>query len=770
MRLLMTLLLCLGLASAAAAQAPAPAPAAASGEARRLLEILRDEARRAELMRNLEALAAAAAGPPAAAAPPAAPPATPQPPVPQPAPAATPEAPLLAPNTLGGQLLTGASRYLSWLSGQVVLTVRAITDLPGLLDWLSAQARDPVTHVRVADASWKLALSIGLGMLAEWMAVRALGRPRQTLDRLAPERVQGWARLRRVPLLFGRLLLDLLPIAAFGLVAYGLIPLLRPLPTTELILLTGAQAYLGVRVVMALGRMLLSPASARLRLMPCGDAMAAYVMLWLHRISVVLISGNAVAEAGLLFGLPWGVYDAIRRLVLLLISVFLGVIVLQNRVRVARWLHAPALRPGDQPNRARLAARRFRDRLAEIWHILAILYLLALWVVWALQIQDGFTRLLRASALTLVVLAVARLLDLGLRRLLGRLFSATSGLAGRHPGLESRANRYVPLLKGSVSALLTVLTLMTLLEVWGVAAFAWFAPGALGSRLLGSGLSFGMTVALALLVWEVANAALQRHIERLSRDAEAARSARVRTLVPMLRTTLMVVILLFVGFTLLSEIGVNVAPLLAGAGVIGLALGFGSQKLVQDVITGVFLLFEDAMTVGDVVNLGGKAGVVEHLSIRSIKLRDLDGSLHIIPFSTVNSVTNMTRDFSFAVLDVQVAYREDIDRVVEALTGVCSEMRSEARWGLAIRDEMEVLGVDKLMPDGPVIKVRIKTEPIKRWEVMREANRRIKRRFDELGIEIPAHRQRLMFEDSAHPLRHATPAPPGPEGARPAQG
>ncbi|KAA2214235.1 mechanosensitive ion channel domain-containing protein [Teichococcus oryzae] len=774
MRPLMILLFCLGLLPAAFAQAPAtPAPPPAA-EARRLLDLLQDEARRAELMRTLEALAAAgqATAPlapatppadgavlPAPAAPGGAAPAPSQPAAPQPVPA---EAPLLAPNTLGGQVLTGASHYLSWLSDQVVLTVRTITDLPGLVEWLSAQARDPVTHARIADASWKLALSLGFGVLAERLAARALAGPRRKLDQTTPGPMRGWARLRWMPLLLGRLLLDLFPLAAFGFAAYGLIPLLQPLPTTELILLTAAHAYLGVRVVMALGRLLFSPASARLRLVPCDDAAAAYAMLWLHRVAAVLITGNAIAEAGLLFGLPWGVYDAIRRLVLLVVSVFLGIIVLHNRAAVARWLRAPELRPGDQPNRARLTARRFRDGLAEIWHILAILYLLALWMVWALQIEDGFTRLLRTSALTLVVLAAARLLDMLLRRLAGRLFRAANELAGRHPGLESRAGRYAPLLKGLLSIVMTVLTLMTLLEVWGIAAFGWFAPGALGSRLLGSGLSFGLTVLLALLLWEIANAALQRHIDRLSRDAEAARSARVRTLVPMLRTTLLVVILLFVGFTLLSEIGVNVAPLLAGAGVIGLALGFGSQKLVQDVITGIFLLFEDAMAVGDVVNLGGKAGVVEQLSIRSIKLRDLDGSLHIIPFSTVNSVTNMTRDFSFAVLDIQVAYREDIDRVVEVLTGICAEMRTEARWGLVIRDEMEVLGVDKLMPDGPVIRVRIKTEPIKRWEVMREANRRIKRRFDELGIEIPAHRQRLMFEEAAaNPLRPASPARQG---------
>ncbi|HWX49834.1 MAG TPA: mechanosensitive ion channel domain-containing protein [Roseomonas sp.] len=764
MRLLPALLLLCGLALPAFAQPPAvpsntAAPPSASlrpAEAQRLLGLLRDEGRRADLMRTLEALSAAEAQMPPSTAAPAAAPASPangaapaSPPAGAPASAegapATPEAPLLAPNTLGGQILIGASHRLAWLSEQTVTAAQAVTDLPGLLSWFSSLARDPVTQARVFDASWKLALLFGLGVWAEWVVQRTLARQREQLDRMAPGAGQGWRWLRRVPLVLGRLVLDLLPVAAFGIVSYGLIGAVRPLPTTELVLLTANNAYLACRLIMAVSRMLLSPASRALRLVPWSDLTAAYVTLWLGRMTVVLVGGYAVAEAGLLFGLPWGAYDAILRLVLLIVSFFCGIIVLQNRVAVAQLLRAPPLKSGDVPHRARAALRRFRDWLAEVWHMLAILYLLALWGVWALQIEEGFTRLLRASLLTLVVLAVAKALDMGLRRVLAGSFRIGPELAHRYPGLEMRANRYLPVLKGAVSATLTVLTTLVLLEVWGVRSFAWFAPGELGSQVIGTGLSFALTVVVAVVVWEAANAALQRHLDRLSRDAEAARSARVRTLLPMLRTSLLVVILLFVGFNLLTQIGVNVAPLLAGAGVVGLALGFGSQKLVQDVITGVFLLFEDAMAVGDVVNLGGKAGVVEQLSIRSIKLRDLDGSVHIIPFSTVTSVTNMTRDFSFAVLDVQVSYRESTDRVVEVLQGLCQEMRGEARWSSAIRDDLEVLGVDSLQTNGPVVRVRVKTEPIKRWDVKREMNRRIRQRFDELGIEIPAHRQQVQY-------------------------
>jgi small-conductance mechanosensitive channel len=274
----------------------------------------------------------------------------------------------------------------------------------------------------------------------------------------------------------------------------------------------------------------------------------------------------------------------------------------------------------------------------------------------------------------------------------------------------------------------------------------------LGARLLGSLVSITLTVAVAIVVWELANAAIQRHLTKLSRDAQAARSARVRTLLPMLRTVLSAAILVFVVLNVLSEIGVNIAPLIAGAGVIGLAIGFGSQTLVRDVITGVFLLFEDAVAVGDVVQVGGLSGVVEQLSIRSIKLRAMDGSVHIIPFSAVTTVTNMTRDFGFAVLDVNVAYGEDTDRVCGVLREIAADIRGDPKLGPQIRDDIEIMGVERLADSGVMIRSRIKTDPSARWSVGREFNRRIKQRFDKLGIEIPYPHQKLVIEGGGrHP-------------------
>ncbi|WP_338665102.1 mechanosensitive ion channel domain-containing protein [Pararoseomonas sp. SCSIO 73927] len=761
--LALLVLLC---AAPALAQAPAPAPTApavaaqvpaTAAETDRLLGLLRDDARRTELIRNLEALSAASRAAPATggAAAPAAP-ANGAAPAPAPAggaPAAEApaEAGLLAPNTLGAQLMMGASQRLAALSDQLVATANAVTDLPNIVSWASGVARDPVTQARVLDASWKLVLLFGLGLLAEWIVWRLLGRWRDRLDAHAPERSNVWTWFRRIPYVLMRLVLDLLPIGAFAVISYGLIRAVQPLPTTELVLLLANNAYIAIRAVMLTSRMLFSPNSAHLRLVPLHDETAAYITIWLRRIVAVLVVGWAVAEAGLLFGVPWAVYDAIARLSLLVVTLFLVIVIMQNRHAVADRLRAPELGPNDHPDRSRRMFRALRDRLAEVWHVVAILYILALWGVWALQVRDGFERLLRASALTLIVLGGAKLVDYGLRRLLERGFRITPDLAKRYPGLEARANRYLPVLKGVVSGIVTLITFLVLLETWGIDAFTWFRSGGLGARVVSSLVSIGLTVLAAITVWEVANAAIQRRLTKLARDTQAARSARIRTLLPMARTALLIIIVVFVSLNVLSEIGVNVAPLIAGAGVVGVAIGFGSQTLVKDVITGMFLLLEDAVAVGDTVTIGSMTGVVEQLSIRSIRLRALDGSVHIIPFSTVTFVTNMTRDFAFAVVDVSIPYGEDTDRVMKLMKEISSEMRQEPRWAGATRDEIDVMGVDKLLETGVVVRARMKTDPSQRWPVTRELNRRIEARFEREGIRINSPWRKAPEEEAADP-------------------
>lgn len=229
------------------------------------------------------------------------------------------------------------------------------------------------------------------------------------------------------------------------------------------------------------------------------------------------------------------------------------------------------------------------------------------------------------------------------------------------------------------------------------------------------------------------------------------RSARMRTLLPLLRNAFLILLVTMVSLITLSELGVNIAPLLAGAGVVGLAIGFGSQTLVKDIITGLFILFEDTVSVGDVVDVGGgHSGTVEAISIRSIRLRDGAGAVHSVPFSAVTTVKNMSKDFSVTLFNITVSNREDPDRIIAALKETGAEVQAQPQFAADILNPLEVLGVDKLSDTGINILAQFKTRPTRQWGVTREFNRLLKKKFDELGISMPTQSMQLVVGQNPH--------------------
>ena len=325
---------------------------------------------------------------------------------------------------------------------------------------------------------------------------------------------------------------------------------------------------------------------------------------------------------------------------------------------------------------------------------------------------------------------------------------AGSGIVGRYPNVEALANRYHSALRVAVSTIISLVALIALLEVFGVDALAWFEKGRIGASIASEFSAVAVAVAVAIVVWETCNGAMERQLARLAREGHYVRAARLRTVLPMLRTALILTILTVVGLTALSEIGVDITPLLAGAGVVGIAVGFGSQKLVQDVVTGMFLLLENAMQVGDFVTVSGLSGTVENLSIRTIRLRAGDGSVHIIPFSSVTNVTNTYRGIGNASVSVNLAYDEDVDGASEVLKEIAVDMRRDPRFAPMMRSDLALWGVDKV--DGAMVTIvgQIECTDSGRWPVQREFNRRMKNRFQQLGVDI-AHPAlaRLVTDD-----------------------
>ena len=792
------------------ARAPAPEPAAraaplpelSTAEARQALAVLRDPRQRAMVEHTLDAIIRAGGVAAAKAAPAPAPAAAPAPAKPVAAPAAPAKPPVqLNPDGLGAAVLLGASGFLSRLSAWVVGTLHTAQSLPLLWGWLVVMATNPLARTLLQEAAWRVVVVLLLALAAEAASRRLLRPPLARLDRRAardngagpagpggaeptgdaaeaaeppepteaapvfrdvaseaearaeagatePEPVPRRARdrLPRIGLALTRFLLDLLPVLGFAVV--GHIAVLTPLGGSDqprLIILALVDAYAVWRAVLCFGRLLLAPGTAKLRLIRMSDSLSAWASRWLARIAAVAVFGYAIAQVGLLLGMSDPAYEGLLKIAGLINHLFVAAMVLQKRRAVRRWLRVPDGGAG--------ALARLRNAVAPIWHWIALALLAGEWLVWAVELRHGYFVMLRAIVIVVLLAAATRFVLTELHGLLDRAMRPGPEIAARYPGLEARLSVYHPVLHSGLRVLVLTAAAMVLGELMGLGIAGWVADTPLGLRLVGGLGAILFTVVAALVAWEATNAFLQQHLGRLTRDQHAARAARLRTLMPLLRAALFVVIAVVAGIAVLSQIGINVGPLLAGAGILGVAIGFGSQKLVQDLITGIFLLAENAIQVGDVVSVGGLSGSVENLSVRTIRLRATDGSVHVIPFSSVSTVTNMTKDFSQAVFDIGVAYKEDYDAVVEVLRTLANAMRAEPEWAGRILADLEVWGLDQFGDSAVIIKCRILCTPFARWAVMREFNRRMKRRFDELGIEMPFPHRKLIV-DSPIPLQN----------------
>jgi moderate conductance mechanosensitive channel len=266
---------------------------------------------------------------------------------------------------------------------------------------------------------------------------------------------------------------------------------------------------------------------------------------------------------------------------------------------------------------------------------------------------------------------------------------------------------------------------------------------------------------ILVLAWVAIHAAkvgLQRLEQRLiasgrqQGDMAGEAAKRAETLVRLLRQAIIIVIWVMALLIVLNELGVAVAPILASAGVVGLAVGFGAQNLVRDVISGFFMILENQVRIGDVAVVNGTGGLVEQINFRTLVLRDLSGVVHIFPNGTITTLANLTKQWSAYVFDIGVAYKEDTDRVVEILKQVGTELRADEHFGPLMVDDVEVFGVDRFADSAVMIKGRLRTLPIKQWEVGRQFLRRVKQAFDREGVEIPFPHRSLYFGEASKPV------------------
>ena len=636
---------------------------------------------------------------------------------------------------LAGRILEVLSTQVDVMGESLGSAARGFVGLPQFAERTVTQLASPAQRRHFFSQIGAVLAAVLSGIIAYAVAITVLRRPRSSLENRRPQ-----PPLARLALLSLRLLLDLLAAGAFLIAAMGVMSVIDPPRTTTLLGLGLINATALTLVIMAMSSFLLAPDAPNLRLLWLQDEAAHYLHLWVRRITVLAAYGLLLADAARLVGAPVAAHETLVRLIGLLLGLMLTVLVLQNRREVANRLSRQV---GEGRQRALLGNVLYR--IADVWHVVAITAVAAVFVMWFVNPADGGRSIALGIALAVIILIAARLAEHVIDQVVLRGFRVAPDLAERFPGFEQRANRYVSLIRWTLSIIIWSVAAVAILAVWGVDSVGWFTAGA-GGEILASVVTIAVVIGIAAVVWEFTSSWISRYLASQDANGDSVeRSARIRTLLPLLRNAFLVFLIAVVGLTVMAEIGVNIGPLLAGAGIIGLAIGFGSQALVRDIITGLFILIEDTISVGEVVTVGPHTGVVEAMSIRAVRLRDLSGSVHTVPWSDVTSVINLTKDFSFYTMDIGVAYREDVDMVIETIRQVGADLQSDPQYGVNMLEPLEVLGLDSFGDNAVVIKARLKTIPLKQWAVGREFNRRMKRRFDELGIEIPFPHRTIYF-------------------------
>jgi small-conductance mechanosensitive channel len=684
----------------------------------------------------------------------------------------------LTSNGLASQISHEASYWLVEMSGGLRRSVAALLDYGSVVQWWRQRTATASGRELIGQTIWSIAISLLPALVLEYLMSRWARRPRARIaargivdvDATQPELAKDeesavhaeavaersgneaaievaerktetargvhhaarhWTLLQRLPSAILHVLFALLPLVVFMIVTAVLMSIFIDENTPQG-RSVGAliDVYLVCRGIVIASGFFLAPRAPGLRLLQMHDDAARFAHDWLVRIVCVAGAGAALAEAAAPLGLTDTAHDSLLKAIALVVHVLIAIVILKCRVPVAAWI-----RESMQGRRSFVLLGNW---IADVWAGLSVFLILALWFVWALDVRNGYRTLFHLFGVTVLVLVAARVVAIVAFGALGRIFHT----AGREDDLSDKsivhrhAYRYYPLLRRLIRTVIIVVTLLTLLQLWGLHVFTLFSSGGVGHRLASALVTIGVAAAFAVIVWEGANVMVEQRLERWTSSGDLLRAARLRTLLPMMRSALFIVIAMVVVLTGLSEIGVNTAPLLASASIFGVALGFGSQKLVQDLITGIFLLMENAMQVGDYVTLAGVSGTVEYLSIRTVRLRGSDGSLFTVPFSSVSTVNNTNRGLGNAAVRVSIALGQDVNLAANTLKEIGASLREDDAFKDGILSDFALWGVDAV--DGSTITLagQMQCRDTARWGVQREFNRRVVDRFTERGIEI----------------------------------
>lgn len=626
------------------------------------------------------------------------------------------------------QALDAVSKAVVDASSNLSTVIKSFADLPQASRWLERQWQSEEARQRWIAIFAQAASALIAGGVAFFFLQWALRIPRK---KIATLEIKAWPM--KLLALVGYHFLALMPVIAFTVASLFTLNFFELPKQADKAMSAFLSAFIVQQALVWFMQIVFAERVPRLRFIPLADESAAYLFIWCSRLAALIIFGYFMAQAAFNLGVPPGSVHAFASLIGLVVTLMVIIIVLQNRHAVTAWIRGKA-----SENVPKNFWQSTRERLADLWHILAIVYLSVGFLIATLNIDEGFTTLLRATIVTLITLTLFRFLLRGIDRLVSHGFALPQELKLQFPFLEQRTNSYLPLLQRAIKALAWIIGGLIVLSAWGFDTAAWFATP-LGKKVVSATIAIALTLLVTTVLWEVVNNFVDRFLQGRDPTGQIVeRSARMRTLLPLLRHALDILLVIIAGFIILSELGVDITPLLAGAGIIGLAIGFGAQTLVKDFITGLFILLEDTISVGDFVLIGSvHKGVVEAMTIRTLRLRDVEGQVHSIPFSEVTSVINKTKIYAYVLIKVGVSYQVDLRKVMQVMNEVCEGMRQDPEFRYFIFEPMQMLGVEKFDSSSIIIQARIKTEAQKQWSIHNEYLLRLKDAFDREGIEIP---------------------------------
>ncbi len=485
-------------------------------------------------------------------------------------------------------------------------------------------------------------------------------------------------------------------------------------------------------------RLILSPKLKDLRLIKVQDSTAELSYRYLRLITLLTVIGITLSELVLLLKGPSIFYSFIIKSTIFIacLKTFWFIYVIRNRV--SHWL----VRQESNTK----SVSQFSSTIAKTWHVWASLYVGFFGITIFLQRINNVKIVVFSFISTALLITLSYILVLKIPKLV-RAFIAH--VIQHLPHVTPRKNFYTIFLSMIISACIIICLLFLSLEILDIEALDFFTEI---ENLPSSFLNILLILLLSIFAWEINEYLIDRFFNRSTKQHKGnIRKQRLLTIKPLVQNISRFILFALVALIIFAELNLDITPLLAGVGVIGIAFSFGSQSLVKDIITGIFILVEDTINVGDIVQIDGQNGNVEAISLRTVRLRDSEGNLHTLPFSGIIKITNMSKNFSYYLLQIGLSYSENVDKAFEALKQVDAEIRNDLQFNAMILEPLEIMGVDKLTETGVILLARIKTLPDKsRWVIGREFNRRVKAIFDQKKIEFAyEYRGYEMFSTKA---------------------